>query len=452
MPDPDLRTIVHDLMPGAHAELERLVRIPSVAFPGFDHAQVQASAGATAEILGEAGLAHVEVWQLDDGGMPAVYGHSELDPSKPTVLLYAHHDVQPPGELSEWTTPPYEPVIRDGRMFGRGSSDDKSGIVMHSTTLRAFGGEPPVNVKVIVEGEEEATSEHLDQLVDEHVEQLRADAVVIADAGLWRKGVPALTTSIRGVVAVEVEVRVAEKALHSGVYGSAVPDAITALSRMIATLHDERGNVAVEGLSHDDGPPVDYDVEDFRREAGVRPSVELIGEGSLSDRLWYGPSISVIGIDAPAIRDASFQVVPFARAAITMRLAPGEEPGPALEKLKAHLLANAPWGVEVSMTSDERARGYRVPTGGPFYEAAQRSLRDAWDVEPVDMGMGGSVPLVPELAAVLPEAVILMTGPSDELSAAHSLDESVDLEELERACYAQALFLQYLADGPAQGA
>ena len=431
-------------MPQARADLERLIRIPSVAFPGFDHDQVAASAAATADILREAGLAHVEIWDLP--GMPAVYGHTDIDPALPTVLLYAHHDVQPPGVLEHWASPPYDPIERDGRLYGRGSSDDKCGIVMHATSLRAFDGAPPVNVKVIVEGEEEATSEHLDSLVGGHVEELRADAIVIADSGVWRRGIPALTTSIRGVVACEIDVRVAEKALHSGVYGSAVPDAITALSRIIASLHDEGGNVAVEGLIKREGRPVDYPEEDFRVEAGMRPGVELIGEGALSDRLWFGPSISVIGIDAPSIQEASFQVVPMARAAITMRLAPGEDPRTALEKLKAHLLANAPWGVEVTLSSDERARGYELAAEGAIYEAARRSLRDAWETEPVDMGMGGSVPLVPELAEVLPDAVILMTGPGDEISAAHSLDESVDLIELELACLAQVLFLRYLAD------
>jgi acetylornithine deacetylase/succinyl-diaminopimelate desuccinylase-like protein len=316
--------------------------------------------------------------------------------------------------------------------------------------VRAFDGKPPVGVKILVEGEEECTAEHLDFLIGEHRELLAADAVVIADSGLWRRGVPAITTSIRGVAACTVTVRVAEKALHSGVYGSVVPDAITALARIIAGLHDERGNVTVPGLERSSAEGPEFTEADFRKEAGVRDELELIGDGSLIDRLWRGPSISVVGIDAPSIADASFQVVPEASAMITMRIAPTDDPKRAMAALKDHIRALSPWGVSLSIAGDERAsRGYEVSTANPFYDACRRSMADAWGTEPVDMGMGGSIPLVPELVAVMPDTAILMTGPSDELASTHSLNESVDLVELERATLAEALFLQYIANDPA---
>ncbi|MEX0991546.1 MAG: M20/M25/M40 family metallo-hydrolase [Actinomycetota bacterium] len=439
----DLRRTIRALMPEIQTDLERLVRIPSCGFPGFDPAPVRESAMLTADLLEAAGLMDVRIIEVP-GGHPAVFGSTPGPAGAPTVLLYAHHDVQPPGPADEWTTPPYEPVVRDGRMYGRGTSDDKCGIAMHLASLRAFGGNPPVGVKVLVEGEEECTAEHLDWLIGEHADLLRADAVIVADAGSWERGTPALTTSIRGVVACEVEVRVAEQALHSGEYG-VVPDAITSLARMIAALHDEEGNVAVPGLLRREGSaPVEVSEDDLRAEAKVGANVQLIGTGTLADRMWFGPTISVIGIDAPSIRDASFQIVPVAKAAVTMRIAPGEDPATALQALIDHLRAAAPWGVDVAFGGEERAVGHQVPNEGPIFEAARRAATEAWGVEPVITGSGGSVPLVPILAGVMPDTVILMTGPGDQWSGAHSIDESIDLVELERACLAQALFLENL--------
>ena len=433
-------------MPRIRAELERLVRIPSIGFPDYDPANLRASAVATAAVLKTAGLQGVRLIEIPDGH-PAVFGEVAGPSGTPTVLLYAHHDVQPEGSANEWASPPFEPEERNGRLFGRGTSDDKCGIVMHAAALRAFGGKPPVGVKVIVEGEEECDADHLDFLIGEHIEMLRAGAVVIADSGVWRRGTPALTTSIRGVVACTVEVRTLDKALHSGVYGGPVPDAIMALARMIASLHDAQGNVTVPGLvrgSVPAGAAPEIAEDDFRQEAGVRPGVERLGSGPLADQLWQGPSISVIGMDVPSIREASYQIVPVARAAVTMRIAPRQDPGPALDALVRHLEASAPWGVEVKVESESHGIGFETPQGGRAYEAARRSLADAWGVEPVDMGMGGSVPLVPLLAQAMPGAEVLLTGPGDELSAAHSLDESVDLEELRRACVAEALFLHHM--------
>ncbi len=446
MDDNAIKLAVSSSMPQVRADLERLVRIPSIGFPGYDPANVRASAEATADILSAAGLRQVRLIEIPEGH-PAVFGEIPGPAGTPTVLLYAHHDVQPEGPLDEWDSPPFEPAERDGRLYGRGSSDDKCGIAMHVAALRAFGGEPPVGVKVIVEGEEECSSEHLDFLVGDHADMLRADCVVIADSGLWRRGIPALTTSIRGVVSCTIEVRVAEKALHSGMYGGPTPDAITALARIIATLHDDRGDVTIPGLRRYEGAGPELTEEWFREEAGLVPGLRLTGDDRpIADRLWRGPAVNVIGIDAPSIREASYQIVPVARAAVTMRIAPGEEPQGALAKLADRLVASAPWGVEARIVeSDSRGEGFETGKSGTFYGAARRSLQEAWGVEPIDMGMGGSVPLVPLLAKTFPGMEILMTGPGDELSAAHSTNESIDLDELERACLAEALFLSYLA-------
>lgn len=443
----DLPQVVSGLMPGIRADLERLVSIPSVGFPGFDHSHVLASARATAEILEASGLRGVRLIEVP-GGLPAVFGEIPAPEGAPTVLLYAHHDVQPEGPVDEWDSPPFEPEERGGRLYGRGACDDKSGIVMHAAALRAFGGDPPVGVKVLVEGEEECTSEHLDHLIGGHVDLLRADAIVIADAGMWRSGTPGLTTSIRGAVDCVAEIRTVKKALHSGEYGGPIPDAIMALARVIASLHDDEGNVAVRGLqrgSAEGGPGLPDD--EFMDAAGVVPGVSRLGSGPLPDQLWQGPSISVIGMDVPSIQEASWQIVPVARALITMRIAPSQDPEPALDALIRHMEAAVPWGVSAKFERGSLAWGCETPPGGRFHDAHARAMREAWGVEPVAMGMGGSVPLVPVLSRAMPMAEVLMTGPGDELSAAHSTNESVDLVELERACLAEALFLRFAAEG-----
>ncbi len=441
----DLRRAVAGLMPGIRADLERLVRIPSVGFAGFDPATVRESAEATADILRAAGLPGVRLIELA-GGHPAVFGEWAAPPGTPTVLLYAHHDVQPAGPEELWNTPPFEPVVKDGRLFGRGSSDDKSGIVIHAGVLRAFEERPPVGVKVIVEGEEEATTEHLPDLVEGNRELLAADVIVVADSGNWRTGEPTLTTTIRGVVDCTVEVRTLELPVHSGAYGGAAPDALVALIRMLATLHDDRGNVAIEGLRSMPWAGVDYPEEAFRAEAGLLPGVELVGEGSLAERLWTRPAVSVIGIDAPTVHGSRNILVDAARARVSLRVPPNEDPERALELLARHLEAAAPWGAHVAVTGGDPGRGYEAPAEGPAYEAATRALEDAYGRPAVAMGGGGSVPLVPVLASTYPKAEILLMGAMDDRSNTHAQNESVDLAELERATLAEALLLSYLAE------
>jgi acetylornithine deacetylase/succinyl-diaminopimelate desuccinylase-like protein len=441
-----LRDAMKQHLPEARRRLERLVRIPSVSFPEHDPANVRRSAEATAEILQAAGLRGVRLIEIE-GGNPAVYGEAPAPAGAPRVLLYAHHDVQPPGPEELWTSPPFEPTEREGRLFGRGTSDDKCGIVMHAAAIELFDGSPPVGVRVIVEGEEESTTEHLPELIEGNRHALEADVVVIADAGSWRRGRPALTTTLRGVVDCTIEVRVLDRAAHSGGYGGVAPDALLVLIRALAALHDERGNVAIPGLLTQSAPALAWDEKDFREEAELRPGVELIGEGSVSERVWMKPAVTVIGIDAPTVAGAYNQLVPTARAKVSLRIPPGEDPVRARDALAAHLEASVPWGAEVRVTKGDTGEGFAADTDGPVYDAARRALGDAWGHPTVDMGSGGSVPLVPMLHRTFPDAVTLLTGAGDELSGAHSSNESVDLEELERACLGEALLLAYLAEG-----
>ncbi len=442
----ELHAAVAEQMPRAVADLERLVRIPSIAFPGYDPAPVRRSAEATAEILEAAGFGGVRLIELPDGvDHPAVYGEVCGPEGAPTLLLYAHHDVQPEGPHEAWTSPPFEPVVREGRLYGRGASDDKAGIVVHAAALRAFGARPPVTVKVLVEGEEEAGTAHLPFLIEGHRDLLAADVLCIADGGNWRTGVPALETSIRGVVDVRVTVRTADLAVHSGVYGGPAPDALSALAHILASLHDEQGEVAIPGLTRLPWDGVEIDEAELRRDARLRPGVRLLGHGGIAERLWSAPAVSVLGIDAPGVREASNQLVPVARAKISLRIAPGEDPERAMDLLAEHVLAHAPWGVEVEVERGEGGAGLRVRTDGPAFAAMERAMTLAYDREPVRSGSGGSVPLVPVLARTFPEAEILIYGAADERSQYHSVDESVDLRDLERTALAEALLWRELA-------
>jgi cysteinylglycine-S-conjugate dipeptidase len=434
-------------MPRITEELSRLVAIPSVGLPGYDPANVRASAVATRDILVAAGVADAHLLELD-GGHPAVVGKIQGPDGAPTVLLYAHHDVQPEGPAAEWTSPPFEPMERDGRLFGRGSADNKSGVVVHAAALRALGvpqgSTLPVTVKILVEGEEECSTEHLPMLVGQHAEHLRADVALIADGGLYRNGVPMLSSSMRGVTDCIVSVSVLRQAVHSGSYGGAIPDALSALCRMLASLHDEQGDVAIAGLDSSSWTGIPVDPAEFRGEAGVLAGVELIGTGQLADRLITRPAVSVLGIDAPSVAESSNQLVPRARARVSLRLAPGQDPPTARDALIAHLRAAAPWGVQVEIEAGEAGAGYIVDRNASAYVKAKRALSQAWDHEVVETGDGGSIPLVAMMAEAFPGIGVLICGASDEKSNTHSLDESVDMSQVGLLAVAEALLIQDL--------
>jgi acetylornithine deacetylase/succinyl-diaminopimelate desuccinylase-like protein len=440
----DVRAAIEREMPGVRADLERLIRIPGIAFDGFDHSHVERSAAAVAELLRGCGL---EVQLVRAGGQPAVIGRRPAPPGALTVLLYAHHDVQPAGDLRRWVSDPFEPVVRDGRLYGRGAADDKAGVMAHVAALRALGDDLAVGIVVFVEGEEEYGSESLERLIADHTEELRSDVIVVADSDNWDIGRPAMTTSLRGLVSCFVEVRTLRGAVHGGMFGGPVPDALTVLGRLLSTLHDDDGAVAVDGLVVGEDAPVDYPEERFRREAGVLDGVRLIGNGRLAGRLWTKPAIAVLGIDAPPTGEALASLVPTAKAKISTRLAPGDDPISAYAAIRAHLQKNVPWGAALEVTMESAGAPCVIETTGPAYEAARAAWTAAWDgTAPVDIGIGGSIPCVATFQKRFAEAAILVTGIEDPYCAAHGPNESLHLAEFTRTCLAEALLLRNLAE------
>ncbi len=443
----ELRAAVERELPGVRADLERLVRIPGIAFDGFDHSHVQRSAEAVAELLRGCSL---DVRVVRSGGQPAVLGRRPAPPGAPTVLLYAHHDVQPVGDRTLWESDPFEPVERDGRLYARGAADDKAGIMAHIAALRAFGDALPVGVVLFIEGEEEFGSESLERLLVEHRDELAADVIVIADSANWDVGVPALTTSLRGIINCFVEVRTLSHAVHSGMFGGAAPDALTTLCRLLATLHDETGEVAVEGLVSRGGAAVDYPEDRLRAEAGMIDGVSFIGTGRLTDRIWTKPALAVLGMDAPTTAEAPNALVPAAKAKLSLRLAPGDDPKRAFAALGTHLETYAPFGAAVTLTLEHDGEPCVIDASGPMYDAARSAFRAAWDgVEPVDVGIGGSIPFIATFQQMFPGAAILVTGVEDPDSRAHGPNESLHLGEFARVCLAETLLLAKVAEAAA---
>ncbi|MBK7610452.1 MAG: dipeptidase [Actinomycetales bacterium] len=439
-----IRTRVRDLLPALRTDLEDLARIPSVSLDtleGFDRAHLDASAEKVAALLRAEGL-DVEI--IREGGQPAVLGHIDGPPGAPTVTLYAHHDVQPAGDPALWDTDPWTPIEVDGRLYGRGTADDKAGITAHLAALRAHTGNLPVGVTVFVEGEEEYGSESLPTILAKHGHKLAADAIVLADSGNWDIGLPALTTTLRGLVRAVVKVETLDHGVHSGMFGGPCPDAITALIRLLATLHDDEGNVAVAGLREGHAADLDYDEARLRRESGLLDGVQLIGSGPILDRMWTKPSLTTIGINAPSVENASNTLVPAASAKVSMRIAPDQDPKAAYAALLAHFEAHVPWGARLTVTLCDDGPGFSATTEGPVYDQARAALADAFGVESVEMGVGGSIPFVAAFADRFPDAAILITGVEDPDTRAHGSNESLHLGDWEKACVAEAILLARL--------
>ena len=440
----DLKNRVHDLLPGLIGDLEDLVRIQSVSADPERLGEVEKSARKTAQLLAAEGVA-AEVVRAHEGAPPAVIGERKGPEGAPVVLLYAHHDVQPENDPADWDSPPFEPAVRGERLYGRGTADDKAGIALHVGALRALGDDLPVTVRFFIEGEEEVSSATLPDLLRRYGDRLAADVIVIADAGNWDIGVPSLTTSLRGMVRVDVEVRTLTHAVHSGMWGGLVPDAIMALTRLLATLWTEDGSPAVEGLASAPAASVDYPEERLRAESGAAPGTRWVGTGSAVERLWSRPAITVTGLDAPRVAGASNTLVPVARARVTVRLAPGDTSANGVTRLLEHLEKHVPWGAQLTTTVVDTGEPTVLPSAGPTYDAARAALAEAWDgTEPVDMGTGGSIPFIAEFQETFPGASILVTGVEDPDTRAHGPNEGLHLPEFERAVLAEALLLQRL--------
>jgi acetylornithine deacetylase/succinyl-diaminopimelate desuccinylase-like protein len=443
----DLRATLRDLMPALRSDLEDLVRIQSVSADPARTGEVWRSADAVADLLRAEGCEPVDIVSAE-GGAPAVIARKAGPEGAPTVLLYAHHDVQPENDPVDWDSPPWEPTERDGRLYGRGAADDKAGIITHLAALRAYGDDLPVNVVFFIEGEEEVGSDTLPALLKEHHDQLRADVIVIADSGNWDIGEPALTTSLRGLVRADIEVRTLGHGVHSGMWGGLVPDAIMTLSRVITSLYDDAGNVAVAGLFQGPAADVEYPEDRLRAESSAHESVEWIGDGSVVERLWTRPALTVTGLDAPKVDGASNTLVPMARAKLSLRIAPGDTTANAVECLRKHCEANVPWGAQLTFTVVDTGEPTQIDATGPAYDAARAAFEEAWDgVAPVDMGVGGSIPFIAEFLLAFPEASVLVTGVEDPDTRAHGANEGLHLAEFERVVLAEALLLRNLAAG-----
>ncbi len=441
-------------VPAALADLGGLVRIPSIAWPAFDQTQLQRSAAAVAELAEGTGVfdsvrvTTAAIPGTDEHGQPAVLATRAARNGKPTILLYAHHDVQPPGDEALWDTPPFEPTVRDGRLYGRGAADDKAGIMAHIAAIRALvesaGADFDLGIAMFIEGEEEYGSRSFAQFLQDNADALRADVIVVADSGNWDSHTPALTVSLRGNARFTLTVRTLEHASHSGMFGGAVPDAMLATIKLLGTLWDDNGAVAVEGLTVRDAETPDYSEETLRDEAGLLPGVSPIGDGTILSRIWNKPSVTVTGIDFTSVANASNTISPEVTVVISSRVAPGQRAQDAYAALEAHLRAHAPFGAELTFSDVDCGDGFLVDTSGYAVDIARGAMHDGYGRTPVDFGVGGSIPFIADLVRDFPEAQILVTGVEDPHARAHSPNESLHLETFANAIATEALLLNRL--------
>ncbi|WP_333743577.1 dipeptidase [Streptomyces ardesiacus] len=442
---------VASLMPRAKEELAALVAFKSVAdFDQFPRSESEGAAEWISTALRTEGFQDVALLDTPDGTQ-SVYGYLPGPEGAKTVLLYAHYDVQPPLDETGWDTPPFELTERDGRWYGRGAADCKGGVLMHLLALRALkaNGGVPVHVKVIAEGSEEQGTGGLERYAEAHPELLAADTIVIGDAGNFRVGLPTVTSTLRGMTLLRVKVDTLEGNLHSGQFGGAAPDALAALIRVLDSLRAEDGSTTVDGLAADTTwEGLAYDEEQFRRDARVLDGVELIGSGSVADRIWARPAVTVLGIDCPPVVGATPSVQAGARALVSLRVPPGVDAAEATKLLRAHLETRTPWGARVSVEQIGQGQPFRADTTSPAYQAMADAMAVAYPGEEMQYaGQGGSIPLCNTLAALYPQAEILLIGLSEPEAQIHAVNESVSPEELERLSVAEAHFLLNYAAG-----
>ncbi len=435
-----LRARVEALMPQVRADLERLVRIPSIHFPGFDLAAVHDGAEAVAQLLREAGASDVELIP-SASGVQTVKAEVAGPPGSPLVLLYSHYDVQPAGDESKWLTSPFEPEERDGRLHGRGAADDKSGVVSHIAVLRAFEGKPPVSLRILIEGEEEYGGEFEEWPFHKPEMFADLDAAVIADMGNVTIGLPTFTTQLRGIVEGVVTAETLAEPRHSGQFGGAAPDALMVLIKLLATLMDDEGNATIEGITGRAWSGADVSEDAYRELTGFLPGVPRIGSHSIASHLYSQPAVSVVGLDAPAVATAPNALIPKARAKISVRIPAGIDGEEATELLRQHVVQHAPWGVAVSFEPGVPANGTAVPQGGPAHESFAAAAEAAYGRPTTEQGMGGAVPFVANLIERFPDLEVLGVGAQDPLARIHAPNESIQLQELSDSIVAEVLFL-----------
>jgi acetylornithine deacetylase/succinyl-diaminopimelate desuccinylase-like protein len=449
-----LRDAVQAGLPSAIADLSKLVRIPSVSWDGFDPAHVAASAEAVRGLLEGLGvfesieISQATIGETDALGQPAVLARRPARNGKPTILLYAHHDVQPPGKDEEWESSPFEPTVRGDRLYGRGAADDKAGVLAHVAAIRAFsqvvGDDFDLGLAVFIEGEEEFGSRSFKNFLVKHHDQLAADAIVVADSDNWNTTTPALTVALRGNVTFRLRVATLDHASHSGMFGGAAPDGMLATIKLLATLWDDEGSVAIAGLTSHDMETPEYTEDQLREEAALLDGVRPIGRGSILSRLWAQPSITVTGIDAPSVINASNTLAAAVTVKISARIAPGQDAADAFAAIENHLHAKSPFGARLEISDVDLGNPFLVDTSGRSIADARDAMREAWGVEPVDTGIGGSIPFVSDLVESFPAAEILVTGVEDPDTRAHSPNESLHLGVFHRAILTEAFLLAKL--------
>lgn len=438
-------------IPAALSDLGDLVRIPGIAWPAFDQTQLERSADAVADLARATGVfddvrvLRANVDDTDELGQPAVLATRAARNGRPTILLYAHHDVQPPGDDALWETPPFEPTVRGGRLYGRGAADDKAGIMAHIAALRAvgetLGDDLDLGIALFIEGEEEYGSRSFARFLADNADALRADAIVVADSGNLDDKTPGLTVSLRGNARFTLRVRTLEHASHSGMFGGAVPDAMMAAVTLLATLWDADGAVAVQGMTSREADTPPYTEETLRAETGLLPGVQPVGRESILGRIWNSPSITITGIDATSVEAASNTLLPEVSVVISARVAPGQDAKDAYAAIESHLRAHAPFGAELTFSDVDLGDGFLVDTSGWAVELTRGAMADGYGTAPVDLGVGGSIPFIADLVREFPAAQILVTGVEDPHSRAHSPNESLHLETFRNAVRTEALLL-----------
>ncbi|MCB0879085.1 MAG: M20/M25/M40 family metallo-hydrolase [Thermoleophilia bacterium] len=439
-----MQNSVEALMPQLRTWLDELVRIPSISGDGYPVESIEAAYAAVERMAIGAGV-DVERVELPDTN-PILCGTRQGPDGAPTVLLYSHYDVVPPGDESAWRSDPFEPVERDGAIYGRGSADTKSNIVALLGAIRAWGDDLPVTIKLLVEGQEEIGGGNIAQLPIQRPDLVHCDLMVIGDMGSIRPGVPTLTTTLRGMANVTVEARTIDAPLHSGQFGGAAPDALVALLHSLASLHDSNGDVAVDGLRRDPWDGGGSTEAEFRELAGIPDGIPLQGTGDLGSRLWSGPAITIIGIDCPSVDGAVNAVQAHARALINVRVHPEQDPAEAQAAVIRHLGRLRPFGIELTAMAGATGSGFAARTDGPSYAAARDAWSAAWGgAQVVTAGVGGSIPLVTELQRAVPDAEVLLVGTTDGFASIHGPDERVLIDELQRATVAEALLFGLLA-------
>lgn len=451
MTDDALAARVAGLMPRAKADLAQLVAIPSVADPRqYPPEECRRAAQWVADAFTEVGLRDVHLAQTPDGSH-AVLGHRQPPPGAPTVLLYCHYDVQPPLDDDAWTTPPFTLTEgADGRWYGRGTADCKGNIAMHLTALRALGDDVPVGIKFVAEGSEEQGTGGLEEYVAQHPDEFAADALLVCDTGNAEVGTGTATITLRGLANLVVTVDTLAGEVHSGMFGGPAPDALAALIQTLATLRDPKtGATRINGLSCEGTwQGVAYDEQQFRADAGVRDGVRLTGTGTVADRLWARPAVTVLGIDCPPVVGSAAAVPATARARVSLRVPPGMDSDAAREALARHLRDAVPWGARVDVEYEGTGAPFRAATDGPAYAALETAMREVYGRQLAYLGQGGSIPLCNVLADKFPNAEIILMGVEEPRCLIHAPNESVDPSEIEHMAHVEALFLQEFAASP----